>query len=92
MLGQVNTRRGQELRLVVCDLSASPFMDLSGAAMLHKLHDELAARHIALRILDARSRVRELLRADGLADKVGGIERGQDLASLVRDAGPPARP
>ena len=92
VLGQVNTRRGQELRLVVCDLSASPFMDLSGAAMLHKLHDELAARHIALRILDARSRVRELLRADGLADKVGGIERGQDLASLVRDAGPPARP
>jgi sulfate permease, SulP family len=92
VLRQVGERREQTLRLVICDLSASPFMDLSGAAMLHKLHGELATKHIALRILDARSRVRELLRADGLADKVGGIERGHDITMLLRDAGQPERP
>ena len=32
------------IRLVVCDLSASPYVDLAGSRMLHGLHDELAAR------------------------------------------------
>lgn len=71
------------LRLVLCDLSASPFIDLAGSAMLHRLADELAAANIAFRIVDVRSQVRELLRADGLAAKVGGIERGQDSVSFL---------
>ncbi|MCA3562585.1 MAG: SulP family inorganic anion transporter [Aestuariivirga sp.] len=71
------------LRLAVCDLSASPFIDLAGAAMLHRLAAALAERNIRLRIVDARAQVRELLRADGLADKVGGIARGEDAASVI---------
>lgn len=85
ILRQVSAPREAGVRMVICDLSASPFMDLAGSAMLHKLHGELARKHIALRIVDARSQVRELLRADGLAEKVGGVQRGQDIASLVRD-------
>src|SRR5215472_7786611 len=64
------------VRLAVCDLSASPFVDLAGARMLHELHRELAAHRIALRIVGARGRVRDLLRADGLGGKVGGLDRG----------------
>ena len=71
------------IRLVVCDLSASPFIDLAGSRMLHDLHAELDARGIALRIVGARGRVRDLLRADGLSDKVGGLDRVVTLASLV---------
>jgi high affinity sulfate transporter 1 len=71
------------VRLVVCDLSASPYIDLAGARMLHDLHAELDARGIALRIVGARGRVRDLLRADGLSDKVGGLDRVVTLASLV---------
>jgi hypothetical protein len=51
--------------------------------MLHKLHAELSARKIPLRIVGARGRVRELLRSDELAAKVGGIERGQTLENLL---------
>src|SRR6516164_5057340 len=71
------------VRLAVCDLSASPFVDLAGARMLHELHRELAAQRIALRIVGARGRVRDLLRADGLSGKVGGLDRGVTLASIL---------
>ena len=37
-----------DIRLVVCDLSASPHIDLAGSRMLHQLHGELAQpRHCA---------------------------------------------
>jgi high affinity sulfate transporter 1 len=71
------------LRLVVCDLSASPYLDLAGAHMLHELCNRLAAKGIALRIVGAHGRVRELLRADGLDEKVGGVDRILTLDSLV---------
>jgi MFS superfamily sulfate permease-like transporter len=61
-----------DIRLVVCDLSASPFVDLAGANMLHRLHDNLASRGIALRIIGAHGRARDLLRAEGIAEKVEG--------------------
>jgi MFS superfamily sulfate permease-like transporter len=75
------------IRLVVCDLSASPFIDLAGSRMLHDLQGELDARGIALRIVGAHGRVRDLLRADGLSDKVGGVDRVVTLASLVGGTG-----
>jgi len=64
-----------KIRAVICDLSASPYVDLAGARMLRALYGELAARSIALQIVGARGRVRDLLRADGLAEKVGELRR-----------------
>ncbi|MGA7345419.1 MAG: SulP family inorganic anion transporter [Pseudolabrys sp.] len=75
-----------KIRAVVCDLSASPYLDLAGARILHTLHDELAARGIALQIVGARGRVRDLLRADGLAEKVGGLERAVSLDDAISAA------
>jgi high affinity sulfate transporter 1 len=83
VIGRIRATEPSELRLVVCDLSAAPFLDLAGSSMLHKLHAELAARKIPLRIIGAHGRVRELLRADLLGEKVGGIERGQTLDDLL---------
>ena len=76
-----------KIRVVVCDLSASPFIDLAGSRMLHDLHAELAERGIALRIVGARSFVRDFLRADGIGDKVGGIDRAATIHDLVQEAG-----
>ena len=72
---------------MVCDLSASPYVDLAGARMLHELHGELAARGIALRIVGAHGRVRDLLRADGIDKKVGGLDRTVTLDDLLRGDG-----
>ncbi len=74
---------GAALRLVVGDLSASPYVDLAGARMLEGLHEELAKRRIELRLVEARSGVRDLLRAEGLDEKVGRIDRFESVADVV---------
>jgi MFS superfamily sulfate permease-like transporter len=59
--------------------------------MLRALYGELAARSIALQIVGARGRVRDLLRADGLAEKVGELERAVSLDDAISDARKHAR-
>ena len=78
-----HVQKSRDVRLVVCDLSASPYVDLAGSSMLHRLHDELARQGIALRIVGAHGWVRELLRADGLAEKVGGLDRALTLHKVL---------
>jgi len=50
---------------------------------LHQLHYELAQQGIELRVVGARGRVRDLLRADGIGEKVGGLDRLATLDSLL---------
>jgi sulfate permease, SulP family len=61
--------KAADIKLVVCDLSASPYIDLAGARMLHDLCDKLASAHIAFCIVGAHAQLRDLLRAEGLAEK-----------------------
>ena len=73
------------VRLVACDLSAAPYLDLAGSRMLHDLYAELARRCIVLRIVGAHGSARDLLRAEGLDEKIGGLGRAVTLDSLLRD-------
>jgi high affinity sulfate transporter 1 len=86
VLARLSAERAQ-VRTAVCDLSASPYMDLAGAHMLNELNDELKARGIALQVVGAHSRLRDLLRADGLAGKVGGLARTISLDDAITAAG-----
>src|SRR5882724_3013108 len=70
-------------KLVVCGLSSSPFIDLAGAKMLHDLYDELASRHVALCIVGAHAQLRDLLRAEGLAEKTDSDEWLRTLDSVL---------
>jgi high affinity sulfate transporter 1 len=81
-----------DIRLVVCDLSAAPFIDLAGSRMLQELHSELATRGAALRVVGALGRVRDLLRADGMEEKVGGLDRVVTLDSLLGGDGGKVQP
>ena len=72
-----------DVRMVICDLSASPYMDLAGSRMLQQLHEKLVRYGIVLRIIGARGRVRDLLRADGVGDLVGGLDRLATLHDLL---------
>ena len=87
VLNRVNAVDRSAIRLVVCDLSASPYVDLAGSRMLHELHTNLAARGVALRIVGAHGWVRDLLRADGMGEKVGGLDRTATLDSLLNGDG-----
>jgi MFS superfamily sulfate permease-like transporter len=86
VLNRLEEARPSDVRLVVADLSSSPHIDLAGSRMLHELHGELGQRGIAMRIVGARGRVRDLLRADGLGEKVGGLDRVVTLDSLIAAA------
>ena len=55
--------------------------------MLHELHGELATRGAALRIVGAHGWVRDLLRADGIAEKVEGLDRITTLDHLLGGGG-----
>ncbi|SHG02526.1 SulP family inorganic anion transporter [Bradyrhizobium erythrophlei] len=62
-------RKSSDVKLVACDLSASPYIDLAGARMLLDLHDELVSRQVTFCIVGAHAQLRDLLRAEGLADR-----------------------
>jgi MFS superfamily sulfate permease-like transporter len=85
VLDRLRGHDGRDVRLVVCDLSTSPYVDLAGARMLASLSDELAKRNVTLRVTDAHATVRDLLRAEGVDAKVGGINRFASVADVVDD-------
>ena len=70
-------------KLAVCDLSASPFVDLQSAHALAGLADELAALGVGMQVVEACARVRDRLRAEGLDEKLGGIDRVLTVAQIV---------
>jgi MFS superfamily sulfate permease-like transporter len=70
-------------RLVVCDLSTSPYVDLAGARMLTKLASELAARGMTLRLAETRATVRDILREEGLDTIAGPISRRISVAAAI---------
>jgi MFS superfamily sulfate permease-like transporter len=67
--------RAAPVRLVVCDLSATPNVDVAGARMLAKLHADLQAAGIELRMAGAHGAVRDILRAEGLEERAGYFGR-----------------
>jgi high affinity sulfate transporter 1 len=78
------------LRLVVCDLSNSPHIDVAAASMLAALHRQLAARGIQFRIVEAHARVRDLLRAEGMEEQIGYFGRHMSVDQAIVEFVEPA--
>ncbi len=75
-------------RLVVCDLSNAPYVDVAGADMLAELYKDLQLRGIQLRIVEARATARDLLRAVGLEDQVGYLGRHMSVDQALAEFAP----
>jgi high affinity sulfate transporter 1 len=73
----------EPVRLVVGDLSTSPYVDVAGARMLVRLAAELDARGATLRLAEAHASVRDLLRTEGLETTVGAISRRTSVAETI---------
>jgi high affinity sulfate transporter 1 len=84
VLNRIRKTAPSVVGLAICDLSAAPYVDLAGSHMLHGLHAELASRGITLRIIGAHGSARDLLRADGIEEKVGGLDRTLTLDGALR--------
>jgi high affinity sulfate transporter 1 len=90
VLGRVENEPG--LRRVVYDLSNTPSVDVAGARMLRRLHQELAGKRIELRVVGANSAVRDRLRFENLQDWVGPINRHVSLHEAVAIGPAPGEP
>lgn len=71
------------VKLVVLDLSAAPQVDMHGAHALAGLADELTALGIRFQAVEARSSVRDRLRAEGVEQKLGSVNRFTSVADAV---------
>ncbi len=84
VLNAIN-REATPVRLAVCDLSTSPYIDASGAKMLARLEEQLEQQGIQFRVAEAHSEGREILRATGISERLGGVSRYTALADIVED-------
>jgi MFS superfamily sulfate permease-like transporter len=71
------------LKLVVCDLSSCPYLDLAGVHMLAALHRELRAAGVRLRAVGPHAPVRDMLRAEGMEDSLGYFDRRSSVADVI---------
>jgi SulP family sulfate permease len=70
-------------KLVVLDLSSSPAVDLAGARMLLTLQEGVQGLGSTLRLVGALATVRDILRLEGLEERVGHIDRRVSVADVV---------
>ncbi|HEY2818340.1 MAG TPA: SulP family inorganic anion transporter [Casimicrobiaceae bacterium] len=75
----------RDLRLVVWDLSTSPYVDIAGARLLRDVHGALAASGAILRLVEARSSVRDLIRKE-IGPSVGEVSRRMSVDDAVTTA------
>jgi len=70
-------------RLAVLDLSAAPYLDMQSAHTLAGMAAELETAGVRLQVVEARSSVRDRLRAEGVDARLGGVNRFTTVADAV---------
>jgi high affinity sulfate transporter 1 len=75
---------GEALRLVVWDLSNSPYVDIAGGRLLGDAQRELAGRGVCLRLVDAHATVRDLVRKE-VGMSLGEISRRLSVHDIVTE-------
>src|SRR5881392_500343 len=72
-------------KLVVLDLSASPHMDIQACGVVMNMADDIKAAGAHLQVVEARSSVRDRLRAEGIEEHVSQVNRFTSVADAVED-------
>jgi sulfate permease, SulP family len=76
---------GPQLRLLVWDLSTSPYVDIAGARLLGETQRALAVQGVAMRIVEARAQVRDLIRKE-VGMSVGEVSRRISIDDAIAGA------
>src|SRR5216117_2528845 len=70
-------------KIVILDLSASPHMDIQACGVVMNVADDIKAAGARLQIVEARSSVRDRLRAEGIEEHVSHVNRFTSVADAV---------
>jgi high affinity sulfate transporter 1 len=76
---------GPNVQVLIIDLSAAPYVDVAGSKMLLNLATALQKEGTRMRIVQALSGVREILRKQGLEEITGHISRTSTVADAVSE-------
>jgi sulfate permease, SulP family len=79
-------RRGPSLRLVVCSLAVTPWIDLAATDMLSVLREEFAGKGVSFTISEAHSNVQHTLRSAGVLDALGGRNLELTTAQVIEES------
>jgi high affinity sulfate transporter 1 len=74
---------GDSLKVVIFDLSTSATIDSSGARFIKRLHEKLQARGIELKVAEAHSEVRDILRFEEIEHLLGHVSRRDTLHDVI---------
>jgi len=72
-------------KIVILDLSASPHLDIQACGVVMNMADDIKAVGARLQIVEARSSVRDRLRAEGIEEHVSQVNRFTSVADAVED-------
>src|SRR5205823_14695639 len=70
-------------KIVILDLSASPHMDIQACGVVMNIADDIKAAGARLQIVEARSSVRDRLRAEGIEEHISQVNRFTSVADAV---------
>jgi SulP family sulfate permease len=76
---------GDNLKVLILDLSAAPYVDVAGSKMLLQVSDQLQKKGIELKIVEALSNVRDILRKQGMEEIIGHISRKVFINDAVQE-------
>ena len=85
-LTQLVTALEPRPKVVVLDLADTPHTDLSAVEMLRDLRVELQAHGVILKLAEVAGPVRDLLMADGQAEKFGLTDERQSVQQVIAAA------
>jgi len=80
--------QGNDLKYVVFDLSASAYIDSSGARLIERIHGDLSSRGVVLKLANAHSKVRDVLRKENVERLFGHVGRRDSLLEVVNGIAP----
>jgi sulfate permease, SulP family len=71
------------IKVVIFDLSTSATIDSSGARFIKRLYDNLNAKGIELKVAEAHSEVRDILRIEDIEHLLGHVSRRDTLHDVI---------
>jgi MFS superfamily sulfate permease-like transporter len=80
--------RDDPVKLAVFLMATVPMLDMAGVELLTELRETLKKRGIDLRLAEAHSTVREILRRNGFEQHYGPVEADQTIAAILSLRGP----
>jgi high affinity sulfate transporter 1 len=76
-------REQRPIHLAVLDLDLSPITDVTAVDMIRDLITDLDRKGIILRLANASGQVRDVLRAAGIEEKIGKLDRTTTISAIL---------